>query len=96
MCIINVYGPTSWRQQQFPEEAEAYYDALYTQHSKSNYIVIMAGDFNIKLGLKRYHKSFMRFYGKGTREDTLAEFMIEHNIYKSNTKFCKAMRHRTK
>ncbi len=75
------------RQQEFPEEKEAYYDALYrtvTQYKKSNYIVIMAGDFNAKLWLKIEHESFMGSYGKGTHnssEEKLAEFLIEHKIY---------------
>jgi hypothetical protein len=70
MCVINVYGSTSLRQQEFLEEADAYYDALHhtvTQYSKSNYIVFMAGDFNAKLGLKREYESFIGTYGKGKR-----------------------------
>lgn len=101
MCVINVYGPTSLRQQEFPEEVDAYYDTLHhtvTQYSKSNYIVFMAGDLNAKLGLKKEYVSFIGTYGKGTWNasgDKFAEFLTEHNMYATNTSFCKAMRHRT-
>ncbi len=101
MCVINVYGPTSIRQQQYPEETDNFYDALRTtlrQYTKSNYIVIMAGDFNAKLGLKREGEKFLGTYGKGTRNasgEKLAEFLIDQNMYATNTTFCKAMRYRT-
>lgn len=101
MCIINVYGPTSMRQAEHPEETEQYYDTLkrtVEAYKKVNYVVIVAGDFNAKLGLKQEGETIMGRYGKGTRNASghlLANFLTSQQLYATNTTFDKAMRFRT-
>jgi hypothetical protein len=90
------------KQKEYPEETELFYEQLRSTHaiySRKNSIVIMAGDFNAKLGQRKHSgEQFMGAHGKGTRNESdekLAHFLSEVGLYTTNKTFQKAMRHRT-
>ncbi len=68
MGIINVYGATSMRQADQPEETEQYYDTLKATvktYQKANYVVIVAGDFNAN---KDYARKVKVLWGDMAKE----------------------------
>ena len=90
------------RQKDHPEEVELFYAQLRDTHAKyrkKNSIVIMAGDFNAKLGLRQHTSElYMAAHGKGTRNESgekLASFLSHAELYATNTTFQKSMRHRS-
>lgn len=106
ICIINVYAPTAQRAVKYPVEYQRFYDQLEQTvrecHRKS-VTVIVAGDFNSKLGLQKCSESgeleaFMGAFGKGTRNRNggyLATFLDTHRLYAANTHRQHPMRHRS-
>lgn len=68
MKIQNVHYQrvSSMRQTEHPDETQQYYDMLTHSRSiqKCNYIVIVGGDLNAKLGLKREDKTLWQAMAK--------------------------------
>ena len=101
LTLINVYSPTSERTRKNPTETQAFYDQLsktYKEYKPRSEFVIICGDFNSKIGLKRNNENFMGKYGKGTRNsngEIMVQFLEEHNAYVTNSSFPHSMRHRT-
>lgn len=106
LCIVNVYAPTSQRAVKKPEEYQGFYDQLNEIvrecKSQSSFVVI-AGDFNSKLGLREKVdggelESFMGNFGKGTRNRNgryMASFVKDNDLYAANTHCRHSMRHRS-
>ena len=101
LTLINVYAPTSERTRKNPTETQAFYDQLsktYKEYKPRSEFVIICGDFNSKIGLKRSNENFIGKYGKGTRNsngEIMVQFLEEHNAYVTNSSFQHSMRHRT-
>jgi hypothetical protein len=106
ICVVNVYAPTAQRALQKKDEYEDFYkqlnETLRACYNQSSFVVV-AGDFNSKLGLRGQSEggvkeSFMGNFGKGTRNrngNRLASFLSEHKLYAANTHCRNSMRHRT-
>jgi len=103
LTIINVYAPHSLRTQEYPEETEAFYDQLqdtYQQANSRSSLVILAGDFNSKLGksLTLENETFIGRWGNGSRNTNgirLAEFLSNNRLFACNTAFHKDAHHIT-
>lgn len=102
IAFINAYAPTAGYKDTDPEEYDRFYQDLgrvYSKLASHHTLVIIAGDFNAKIGLKKSaEETFMGSYGKGTRNyngNLLANFLHENDLYLANTTFKKAMRHRS-
>ena len=83
------------------DELTIFYDQLEATiqlHKNRSAIFILAGDFNSKVGLQQEGGTFMGKYGKGTRNTNghqMTNFLVEKQLYLSNTHFQHSMRHRT-
>jgi exonuclease III len=106
VCIVNVYAPTSQRAAKFPDEYHGFYELLertVRECRRKSAAVIVAGDFNSKLGLRQQtegggEEEFMGAFGKGTRNRNggyLANFLTANKLYAGNTHCRHSMRHRT-
>jgi exonuclease III len=108
ISIINVYGPTTQytMTRQGRREIDLFYNQLqetYLQCRRESAIVIIGGDWNSKLGLRRNisegsSELFMGNFGKGSRNtngERLASFLSSTGLYATNTRFQHPMRHRS-
>ena len=94
MTIINVYAPHSGYLIDKPEEVAEYYELLATTYARfnTNTLVLIAGDFNSKLGQRTDDDTtkITGRYGKGTRNkagEKFAEFLEEKRLTATNTLF---------
>lgn len=102
IVIINVYAPTSKLTKTDPEITESFYQQLNSTietYKKHTHLLIIAGDFNAKIGQKLDETEFyMGSYGKGTRNNNgyqLASFLTDSNLYLTNTTFKCSLKNRT-
>lgn len=106
ICIVNVYAPTSQRAVKNPEEYNGFYRQLgkiVRECSSKSSSVIVAGDFNSKLGLRGEAaeggvESCLGEFGKGTRNRNgryMVNFLNEHKLYAANTHCRQSLRHRS-
>ena len=101
LTIINAYGPTSQvtlRNQDTQDDFYAALDSITTRYSSSA-LILLAGDFNSKLGKKKLpnelsigeHSCGIR----NTNGSVLAGFLETHGLFACNTAFQHATRHKT-
>ena len=106
ICFVNVYAPTSQFSAKHPEEFLEFYrmlNTVVTDCKQNSAVVIVAGDFNSKLGLcgkneEKVSEAFMGNFGKGTRNRNggyFASFLEAQSLYATNTHFQHSCRHRT-
>ena len=100
LTIINAYGPTSQvthRNQDTQDDFYAALDILTTRYSSSA-LILIAGDFNSKLGHNLTNELSMREHSCGIRNTNgtaLADFLEVHGLFACNTAFQHATRHKT-
>ncbi|GFR84581.1 craniofacial development protein 2 [Elysia marginata] len=92
ISIENVYGPTTDRVLKNPEELESFYkDLTLTLDSiGKNTILILAGDFNAKIGKRQKGDSCVGSFSKGIRNEN-----GERHLFITNSAFNHASRHIT-
>lgn len=103
ITIINAYAPTMKCTQTTPKATDEFYEQLYHTYEmyKNSSLMIMGGDFNAKLGMKRpddIDETIIGKYGKGYRNENgkrLASFLQQSNYLAANTCFQHPMRHRS-
>jgi exonuclease III len=101
VTIINAYAPHSLLARENPAELTSFYATLEQtyQKYKNTSTVIVAGDFNAKLGLRADpQEQFMGAHGKGTRNASghhLVDFLADLRLYATNTTFDVPHKHRT-
>ena len=103
LTIINAYAPTMKCTQTTPEATEEFYEQLYNTYEmyKNSSLLMIGGDFNAKLGMKRpddIPETIIGRYGKGYRNENgkrLASFLQQSNFLAANTCFHHPMRHRS-
>ncbi|CAH1258964.1 Hypp2118 [Branchiostoma lanceolatum] len=89
LSFVQVYAPTADAQD---EDVEAFYDQLQQtlQDCPSQDMVLVAGDFNAKVGAGRDEKEVCGPFGLGTaneRGERLVEFCQDNGLYITNTGF---------
>ena len=100
LTIINAYGPTSQvthRNQDTQDDFYAALDILTTRYSSSA-LILIAGDFNSKLGHNLTNELSMGEHSCGIRNTNgtaLADFLEVHGLFACNTAFQHATRHKT-
>jgi len=93
LTIINVYAPTSEVTKNSPAIEREFYDQLqkiYDECRHKNWVVMIAGDMNAKIGQRVQGETFMGNYSKGTRNRNghqLASFLATNDLYATNTTF---------
>jgi exonuclease III len=94
LTIMNVYGYTQMRSKDEPQLVQQFYKELeeaYDYERRSTDIIMIAGDFNAKLGRRELgEETIMGNYGIGNRNtngEELAEFLVKTGIYPANTHF---------
>ena len=100
LTIINVYGPTSQRVNNNNAEQDEFFSDL--AHLTSQYmscaLFYIAGDFNSKIGPRKYDEDFMGIHSLGRRNingNALADFLEVHSLFICNTAFQHSARHKT-
>ena len=94
-AIINVYGHTQVKTIRTPDVVEAFFTHLgevYDRERRGAEIILIAGDFNAKIGKRQDidEQNFMGKWGKGERNqngDMLRSFLEEKGLYLANTHF---------
>ena len=100
LTIINAYGPTSQvtlRNQDTQDDFYAALDSVTTRYS-SNALILIAGDFNSKLGNKLPNELSIGEHSFGIRNtngSVLAGFLETHGLFVCNTAFRHATCHKT-
>ena len=100
LTIINAYGPTSQvtlRNQDTQDDVYAALDFITTRYSSSA-LILIAGDFNSKLGKKLPNELSIGEHSCGIRNtngSVLARFLETHGLFACNTAFQHATRHKT-
>ena len=100
LTIINAYGPTSQvtlRNQDTQDDVYAALDFITTRYSSSA-LILIAGDFNSKLGNKLPNELSIGEHSCGirnTKGSVLARFLETHGLFACNTAFQHAIRHKT-
>ena len=100
LTIINAYGPTyqvTLRNQDTQNDFFAALDSITTRYSSSA-LILIAGDFNSKLGNKLTNELSMGEHPCGIRNTNitvLAGFLETHGLFACNTAFQHATRHKT-
>ena len=100
LTIINAYGPTSQvthRNQDTQDDFYAALDSITTRYSSSA-LILIAGDFNSKLGNKLPNEFSIGEHSCGIRNtngSVLAGFLETHGLFACNTAFQYATRHKT-
>jgi hypothetical protein len=94
LTIMNVYGYTQMRSKDEPQLVQQFYkepEEAYDYERRSTDIIMIAGDFNAKLGRRELgEETIMGNYGIGKRNtngEELAEFLVKTGIYPANTHF---------
>ena len=100
LTIINAYGRTSQvtlRNQDTQNDFYAAFDSITTRYS-SSVLILIARDFNSKLGNKLTNELSMGEHSCGIRNtngSVLAGFIETHGLFACNTAFQHATRHET-
>ena len=100
LTIINAYGPTSQvilRNQDTQDDFYAALDSITTRYSSSA-LILIAGDFNSKLGKQLTNELSIGEHSCGirnTNDSVLAGFLETHGLFACNTAFQHATRHKT-
>ena len=98
LTIINAYGPTSQvtlHNQDTQDDFYAVLNSITTRYSSSA-LILIAGDFNSKLGNKLTNRLSMGEHSCGIRNTNgtmLAGFLETHGLFACNTAFQHATRH---
>ena len=97
LTVINVYAPTSQRAASNPDEVHEMYEQLNSvvQDIDNKELLIIAGDFNSKIGKATDIEQCMGKYSRNRRNNNgehLIQFCELNNLFISNTAF----RHRAK
>lgn len=93
LVLINVYAPTQARVNSNEQERETFYEQLEAQvrmHDTRRTHLVIAGDFNSKVGKRANLDRCMGAYTRGRRNDNrhrLAEFCHEHELLLANSLF---------
>jgi len=100
LSIINVYAPTSTVVAQDHDCLSAFYSSLKEALSQVNStsFVMIAGDFNAKLGVRDLPFSCLGRHSRGRRNysgKVLAEFCDSNSLFACNTAFKHPARHQT-
>ena len=100
LTIINAYGPTSQVTLRNQDTQDDFYAALYsiTTRYSSSALILIAGDFNSKLGNKLPNELSIGEHSCGIRNtngSVLAGFLETHGLFACNTAFQHATRHKT-
>ena len=103
LTVINAYAPTMQCTQTTPEATDEFYEQLFATYElyKTSSLLMIGGDFNAKLGMKRpddIEESIIGRFGKGFRNENgnrLAGFLQQSNFLAANTCFQHPMRHRS-
>ena len=102
ITIINIYAPHTGRL----KEEKTELDELYTRlgklinkyKNKVSILLLIAGDFNAKIGVRTDMDTCMGKYSRGRRNNSgqqLVEFCEAHNLFISNSSFQHPARHIT-
>lgn len=100
ISIINVYAPTSERTQKYPEELDQFHKDLRSTVNQlgNKTVLIIAGDFNAKIGRRQDNEKCLGVHSKGKRNNNgekLIEFCEETNLFITNSAFDHPSRHKT-
>lgn len=100
LTIINAYAPTSALTKNNPNEADKFYYELQKllKTIGNNTFIIIAGDFNAKVGQKKEGESCIGTFSRGYRNengDCLVDFCENNKLFITNSAFNKAARHIT-
>jgi exonuclease III len=102
ITIINSYAPHTGITKEDPEKRDAFYSDLqrtYEQYKSKSSMVIVAGDFNSKIGKKLSEYELCNgSHGKGVRNmngDELIRFMMERDLIATNTMTPHSSRHKS-
>ena len=108
LTIINIYAPHMAKPEAEKKDSYSNLDRLCKDITDDDNLIMIAGDFNAKIGapsqlhsdLARFRKSppFCGFYSRGIRNsngDLLASFCTKFNFYLTNTHFPHKARHMT-
>ena len=101
ISIINVYGPTSMITKEKPEVRDQFYEKLENIikiEEKKAQLILLAGDFNSKVGKMQTEDISLGHFSKGKRNENgeaLVNFCEANGLYLINTKFQHPSRHQT-
>ena len=100
ISIINVYGPTSQKVEKDPDELDSFYKSLNETINcvGKNTILILAGDFNAKIGQKQKTDTCIGSFSKGKRNNNgekLLELCEDRDYFITNSAFNHPSRHIT-
>ena len=101
LSIINVYAPTTEVANNDRNTIANFYRDLtiyYDKYSSDDNIVIIAGDFNAKVGKRQDLESCIGQHGKGIRNNNgndLIDFLTEKNLFITNTHYRHPPKHVT-
>ena len=93
LVLFNIYAPTQNGSKKHEYEREVLYDQLNTQitlHKSRKTTIIVAGDFNSKVGRKKNGEECMGMFTRGKRNDNgqhLVEFCEANKLYIANSHF---------
>ena len=100
LTVINDYGPTSQvtlHDQNTQDDFYSALDSVTTRYSSST-LILIAGDFNSKLGRKLTNERSIGEHSCGVRNTNgtvLAGFLETHGLFACNNAFQQATRHKT-
>ena len=71
ITLFNIYGPTSALTRNNPDEIDNLYNSLQTVYDSltNDTLILLAGDFNSKVGKKKEGETNLGSFSKGTRND---------------------------
>ena len=101
VSIINVYGPTSVLTEENPEMLDRFYEKLEVtlkREEKAAKMVVLAGDFNSKVGSRQKEDICVGNFSKGKRNkngEALVSFCEANGIFIMNSNFQHPSRHQT-
>ena len=101
ISIINVYGPTSILTEKKPEIRDTFYEKLedtLKKEEKTSKMVIIAGDFNSKVGARIKEDICVGNFSKGRRNqngEALISFCEANSLFIMNSRFQHPARHQT-
>lgn len=87
ITIINVYAPTTERVKNDTDELDQLYTDLgnlISEFTKAASLVLIAGDFNAKVGKRSGNEECLGRYSRGKRNNsgqTLVDFCNIHNLF---------------
>ena len=100
LTIINVYAPTTKKIAENVSKLDEIYTQLATLFNefKNTSVILIAGDFNAKVGKSKDSEICLGKYSRGTRNNTgqsLIDFCNIHQLFISNSAFKHPARHIT-